>query len=263
VAPLAPLTGSRVSGTATLAAVGSATRITWTVSGMMPGSSLRTSLHAGTCVLPSASFRYLATLTADAIAAPTASATTDLPFSLLADGDHIIELQGAACGAIPAVVGVAVTREPAPAVAVACAFTFPDSQPLRVLPHMGGGSATVTRVRGAGITFTLTRFPGFNITVRRAFGRTPPAGDTVEPFNMALPDGHSYAGLTNVVRDGDRAVVCLRGIAYRDQGNGAAPGLAPPAVVRLDGTISAGFARVDLYAGTAHYYVYGRPAILP
>ena len=124
------------------------------------------------------------------------------------------------------------------------------------------GPATVTRVRGASFTFTLSRFAGFNATVRRAFGLTPPAGDAVAPFTLALPGGHYYAGLANVVRAGGREVVCLQGIAYRDQGNGADVGLVPPSTVRLDGTIGADFARIDLRVGKAHYYVYGHPVTL-
>lgn len=96
-----PLAGSKVSGSATLTALGGATRVSWHVKGFAPGASLRSSLFAGTCARPSASFRYLATLTADARGRATATATTTLPLSLLADGDHIIAIRGAACGSIP------------------------------------------------------------------------------------------------------------------------------------------------------------------
>jgi len=139
----------------------------------------------------------------------------------------------------------------------ACGFSFPSSHNLRVIAVSSGPGVVVTVASGA-YSFNLSRYTNFNDVARQATGITPPTGDSVAPFAFGLPGGHYYSGLTNVVRQGTQDHVCLRGIAYRDLGNINADRV-PPVAVTLDGTIGANSARVDLYVGATHYYVYGRP----
>jgi len=154
----------------------------------------------------------------------------------------------------------AAATAPSPAAigADACGLSFPSSHNLRVISVSSGPGVIVTVASGA-YSFNLSRYTGFNGSVRQATGMTPPAGDSVAPFAFGVPGGHYYIGLTNVLRQGTQDHVCLRGIAYRDLGNGPNADQAPPVAVTLDGTIAANYARVDLYVGATHYYVYGRP----
>ncbi len=138
-----------------------------------------------------------------------------------------------------------------------CGLSFPSSHNLRIIAVASGPGATVT-VASSAYSFTLARFTGFNDYLHQATGITPPAGDSVAPFAFGVPGGHYYIGLTNVVRQGTQDHVCLRGIAYRDLGNVNADRV-PPVAVTLDGTITSNYARVNLYVGATHYYVYGRP----
>ncbi len=147
---------------------------------------------------------------------------------------------------------------PAPIGADACGLSFPSSHNLRVISVSSGPGVIVTVASGA-YSFNLSRYTGFNGSVRQATGMTPPAGDSVAPFAFGVPGGHYYIGLTNVVRQGTQDHVCLRGIAYRDLGNGSNADRVPAVAVTLDGTIGASYARADLYVGATHYYVYGRP----
>jgi hypothetical protein len=118
---LAPVGGSGVSGTAVVTAAGDvahapsiydATRVELQVSGLAPGASAQASLHTGTCVAPSASAATLPSLTADSAGRASASGMVlfrgaeNVPFSVVADGEHIIRItsggRDVACGAIPA-----------------------------------------------------------------------------------------------------------------------------------------------------------------
>ncbi len=144
--------------------------------------------------------------------------------------------------------------------ATACAFALPSSPTLRVLSG-GSGVGPVVHLSSGAYAFILQRFGGINASVRQALGVTPPAGDALATFSFALPGGHSYLGLTNVVQQGTQAHVCLRGVAYRDLTNAFDANRTPPVAVVLDGTIGTSFARVDLRVGTTHYSVYGRPRI--
>jgi len=140
----------------------------------------------------------------------------------------------------------------------ACGLTFPSSHNLRVI-SVASGPGTLQTLTAGPYRFTLSRYIGFNAYVRQATGITPPPGDTVLPFSFNVPGGHVYVGLTNVVRQGAQDRVCLRGVAYRDQGNGANADRTPPVAVTLAGTLGATYARVDFYVGAVHYFVYGRP----
>ncbi len=62
---LAPVAGSGVSGTATIAARERSATVTVEVSGLAPGASHAVRLHAGSCAQPSASGGQLGTLVAD------------------------------------------------------------------------------------------------------------------------------------------------------------------------------------------------------
>jgi len=146
---------------------------------------------------------------------------------------------------------------PAQIGADACGLSFPSSHDLRIITVSSGPGVIVTAASGA-YSFNLARYTAFNDVVRQNIGITPPAGDSVAPFAFGVPGDHYYNGLTNVVRQGAQDHICLRGIAYRDLGNINADRV-PPVAVTLDGTIGATYARVDLYVGATHYYVYGRP----
>ncbi len=141
-----------------------------------------------------------------------------------------------------------------------CGFALPSSPNLRVLSG-ASGVGQVIHLSSRAYAFTLERFEGINASVHQALGVTPPAGDNMAPFSFAVPNGHYYLGLANVVRQGTQDRVCLRGVAYRDLTNAFDANRTPPVAVVLDGTIGTTFARVDLRVGTTHYYVYGRPRI--
>ncbi|HZS88414.1 MAG TPA: hypothetical protein VFE42_13140 [Chloroflexota bacterium] len=146
-----------------------------------------------------------------------------------------------------------------------CAFALPSSHALRVLT-VSAGAGTVVTVAASGYKFYLDRFAGFNESVHQATGIMPPPGDAIAPFSFGLPDGHRYAGLTNVVRRDGQDRVCLSGVAYRDLGNDYKADRVPPVAVTLDGTISRTFARIDLQVEMLHahwhYFVYGYPSIV-
>lgn len=149
---------------------------------------------------------------------------------------------------------------PAGVAASACDFALPSSPTLRVLTG-ASGVGQVVHLAGGAYAFTLARFGGINASVQKALAVTPPAGDSLATFSFALPGGHYYLGLANVVQQGTQAHVCLRGVAYRDLTNAFDANRTPPVAVVLDGTIGTTFARVDLRVGTIHYYVYGHPRI--
>src|SRR5205823_3235971 len=74
-----------------------------------------------------------------------------------------------------------------------CAAPLPAS---RVLP-VASGIQTYTELIGGGLTFHLNQFGprGLNAAVRR-LGITPPAGDAVATWSLALPGGtRTYSGL--------------------------------------------------------------------
>ena len=119
-AQLSPQGGSGVSGTATFTAAGDvahaprledATQVSLQVSGLPPGASAQSSLHAGTCATPSASAAMLPNLMADAMGRATASGfvlfrgAENVAFTIVADGSHVVSVTSGgrvlACGAIP------------------------------------------------------------------------------------------------------------------------------------------------------------------
>jgi len=142
----------------------------------------------------------------------------------------------------------------------ACAFVFPSSHNLRVV-SVGVGMAQDVRLTAGGYSFDLRRLAGFDDEVHMALGLRPPSGDSVAPFAFSVPGGHSYVGLTNVVKQGSQLRVCLRGVAYRDLGNGSTADRVPPVAVTLTGLIGGASGRVDLYAGATHYYVSAKPRV--
>jgi hypothetical protein len=103
--------GSGVSGTATLTAAGDATDVELDIKGLAPGADARSTMHAGTCAMPSASFAALPDLKADATGRATATGrvlfhgTENVALATMADGEHIIAIQAGgqvvACGTIP------------------------------------------------------------------------------------------------------------------------------------------------------------------
>jgi hypothetical protein len=121
--PLTPVGESGARGTAAVAALGDrSSLVAVAVTGLAPGARYRTTLHAGTCDRPGASFTDLLPLEADAAGTATAigparvRGTEDIPLAVLADGDHIIVLAGAehvvACGSIPALASSAIDLQP-------------------------------------------------------------------------------------------------------------------------------------------------------
>jgi hypothetical protein len=85
------------------------------VAGLAPGQTYPVQLHAGTCAEPSASAGFLGNVTGDATGRATLTTTTarasaagaavTLTPALLADGDHVVEIQGTqvvACASVPA-----------------------------------------------------------------------------------------------------------------------------------------------------------------
>jgi hypothetical protein len=147
-----------------------------------------------------------------------------------------------------------------PTLPAACSLTFPSSHNAHVL-SVSSGAGVILSLSGGGNNFTLARYTNFNSYVKQALGITPPPGDVVAPFAFSVPGGHSYTGLTNVVQQGSQDQICLHGVVYRDLGNGSNADRVPPVAVTLTGTISATYARIDLYAGAAHYFVYGHPSL--
>jgi hypothetical protein len=121
--PLLPVAESGVRGTAAVAALGEGgSLLAVAVAGLEPGARYQSTLHAGTCEQPSASFTDLVLLEADAAGAATAigpvrfRGVEDIPLSVLTDGDHSIMLTGAggvvACGRIPALGSPAIDLAP-------------------------------------------------------------------------------------------------------------------------------------------------------
>lgn len=118
---LEPVGGSGVSGTATVRATGDDTAsVSLEVSGLVPGISSTVQLRAGTCATPSASFGLLGTLQPDAagnaslststVRVSATGAVTPLEFSLLTDGDRLLQVvstEVVACGEIPRSAAVA------------------------------------------------------------------------------------------------------------------------------------------------------------
>ncbi len=108
---LDPVAESGVSGTANLTAQDGATEASLEVTGLTPGSTAQSSLHAGTCDQASASFTAITELTAGDNGVATASGpvlfrgSDDVALTTMTDGDHIIAISSAgqllACGSIP------------------------------------------------------------------------------------------------------------------------------------------------------------------
>jgi hypothetical protein len=107
---LDPVGKSGVNGTATLTAVGDGTYVALDINGLAPGADARTTMHANTCAMPSASFAALPDLQADATGRATATGsvlfhgTENVALATMADGEHIIVIQTGqvvACGVIP------------------------------------------------------------------------------------------------------------------------------------------------------------------
>jgi hypothetical protein len=108
---LDPVGKSGVNGTATLTAVGDGTYVALDIKGLAPGADARTTMHANTCAMPSASFAALPDLQADATGRATATGSVlfhgmeNVELVGMADGDHIIAIQAGgqvvACGVIP------------------------------------------------------------------------------------------------------------------------------------------------------------------
>ncbi len=103
---LAPVAGSGVSGTATIAARERSAIVTVEVSGLAPGASHAVRLHAGSCAQPSASGGHLGTLVADSsgqamlttehATASAGGSPVDLTLDVLADDTRTIMVQGPA-----------------------------------------------------------------------------------------------------------------------------------------------------------------------
>jgi hypothetical protein len=132
--PLTPVAESGVRGAAAVAALGDrSSLVAVAVAGLEPGARYRTTLHAGTCDQPSASFTDLVSLAADAAGTATAigpvrvRGVEDLLLPVLTDGEHIIVLAGVdhavACGSIPAAASPLIDLQPfiARATSVGCA----------------------------------------------------------------------------------------------------------------------------------------------
>lgn len=116
---LDPVGESGVSGTATLTAVGDGTNVAIDVEGLASGANARTTMHAGTCAMPSASFAALPNLNADATGKATTTGsvlfrgTENIALEIMTDGEHIIAIQTeqtVACGTIPKLTSAPVTQ---------------------------------------------------------------------------------------------------------------------------------------------------------
>ena len=110
IVPLEPVDDSGVSGTATLSAAGEGTHVVIDLEGLTPGTSVRATMHAGSCAASSASFASLPELKADATGKATATGailfrgTEDVALATMADGEHVIVVrteEAVACGVIP------------------------------------------------------------------------------------------------------------------------------------------------------------------
>ena len=104
------LDGPGVSGTATLSGVGEGTHVVLDIIGLTPGATIQSSMHAGTCAMPSASFASLpesqADVTGNAMVAGSIlfRGTEEIGLVTMTDGEHILVIQGEgviACGVIP------------------------------------------------------------------------------------------------------------------------------------------------------------------
>jgi len=156
---------------------------------------------------------------------------------------------------------IALDTHAAPGSADPCTAPLPAD---RVLP-VRSGVQTATTLRGGGYTVGLNQFgpQGLRREVQ-ALGVTPPPGDAVATWTFALPggtQGQGYVGLAHVFRQGATQRVCLRGVGYRLTGHAAVDARTPAIAVRLDGTIDATRARVDLRVGGVPYAVYGHPLV--
>lgn len=148
-----------------------------------------------------------------------------------------------------------------PTQAIAPVAQNPCAAPLPLQAAFGGGVGTLSTLQGGGYTFRLFRFvaPGLRAELPQ-FGIKPLAGDNPATFSFVLPHGrHRYDGLAHVFQSGPWQHVCYQGSVYVDGGTSAAF-IAHPrtAMMRLDGTIAGAWARVDVWIGDGHYYVFGR-----
>lgn len=107
---LDPVSGSGVSGTATLTAAGEGTHVELDVQGLAAGTTAGATMQANTCAMPSASFAALPDLQADASGRAMATGsvlfrgTDNVSLATMADGGHVITVQAGqmiACGVIP------------------------------------------------------------------------------------------------------------------------------------------------------------------
>jgi hypothetical protein len=109
-ARLKPVAGSRVAGTATLAAAGGGTRVTLALKGLGPRSPARATFHAGTCANPSASLAIVLSAHAAADGSLRASGRIlfrgrdDVPLATALNGPHVLVVRSGlgvvACGAV-------------------------------------------------------------------------------------------------------------------------------------------------------------------
>jgi hypothetical protein len=108
---LDPVGESGVTGTAILIAAGDGTNVELHIKGLAPGADARSTMHAGTCAMPSASFAALPDLKADTTGTAMGTGavlfrgTENVSLAIMTDGEHIIAIQSGgqvvACGVIP------------------------------------------------------------------------------------------------------------------------------------------------------------------
>jgi hypothetical protein len=145
-----------------------------------------------------------------------------------------------------------------------CTISFPDSAALRAMA-VGSGPKAMSTLRSSSATFSFGHFTqhDLNADVKQLFGITLPKDDTVGPFTLTLSGGRqTYVGLVHTFQHGPMEHVCLRGIAYRNLGNGAASASVPPTPMSLDGIFARGMGavtvRVDRHAYSLKGYLVTR-----
>jgi hypothetical protein len=142
-----------------------------------------------------------------------------------------------------------------------CAISFPDSAALRGLA-VGSGPMALTSLSSGAATFTFGHYTRHNLNadIKRLFGIALPKNDVVGPFTLTLGGAaQTYFGLLHVIHHRTRQHVCLRGIAYRNLGNGMASESLPPTRLYIDGTFASGNGAVDIRVGRHVYALKGQP----
>jgi hypothetical protein len=140
IVQLESVNGSGVRGTATLSIAGEGTNVVLEVDGLTPETTVRSTMHAGSCGASSASFAALPGLEADANGKATATGSVlfhgeDVALATMADGEHIIVIRAeevVACGVIPQL----------------------GSSPAS-LPETGGGASSLVLIRAGVFGFCL------------------------------------------------------------------------------------------------------------